>query len=116
MSGELTRRGFIQGAIMGAGALVGTGFGALDSSPVLAAPVVKRGGIWRIAGWMTPPTLDAHRISQYWTSIGGMYDCLLSTRVDPKTLAVELLPGLAAEWHYEKDGKRVLFTLRKNIQ
>ncbi len=111
MAGELTRRGFLQGAI-GAGVLVGMA----GLSPALAAPAVKRGGVWRLAGWMTPPTLDAHRISQYWTCIGGMYDSLLSARIEPKTHEVELLPGLATEWHYERAGKRLLFTLRKNVR
>ncbi|HTU00418.1 MAG TPA: ABC transporter substrate-binding protein [Candidatus Sulfotelmatobacter sp.] len=107
----VTRRVFVQGALAGAGVLAG-----LVGRAPAAAPAPKRGGVWRIAGWMTPPTLDVHRISQYWACLGGMYDCLLSTRVNSKTLAVELLPGLATDWQVEKDGKRILFTLRKSVQ
>ncbi len=100
----------------GAGALAGVG--ALDPSGFFAhaAEPIQRGGIWRFASSWTPPTLDAHRISMYWTSVGGMYDCLISTKVNPKTNALELIPGLATEWQVEKDGKRILFHLRKGVQ
>jgi peptide/nickel transport system substrate-binding protein len=116
MAREISRRGFLKGATAGAGVLMG--LRQLDpwgASSDAATPSIRRGGIWRVAGWMTPPTLDVHRISQYWACIGGMYDCLLSTRIDPTTLAVELLPGLATAWNDEKDGKRIIFTLRKGV-
>jgi len=115
MAREITRRGFLKGATVGAGVLMGLGHLDPSGSSSDAATPIKRGGVWQVAGWMTPPTLDAHRISQYWTCIGGMYDCLLSTRIDPKTLTCELLPGLATEWRYEKEGKRLIFTLRKGV-
>jgi peptide/nickel transport system substrate-binding protein len=107
----------MKGAMVAGGAMAGiSGLFKLGHFQAQAADRVKRGGVWRVAGWMTPPTLDVHRISQYWACIGGMYDCLLSTRIDPKTLAVELVPGLASEWRVEKDGKRILFNLRKGVQ
>jgi peptide/nickel transport system substrate-binding protein len=116
MTKELTRRTFIKGALATGGALAGMTDLLKGDFPAHAAAPVKRGGIWRVAGWMTPPTLDVHRISQYWACIGGMYDCLLSTRINPKTLAVELTPCLATEWRTEKDGKRIVFNLRKGVQ
>ena len=115
MTKQFTRRNFMKGALVAGGAMAGMTNLLKDNFLARAAAPVKRGGIWRVAGWMTPPTLDVHRISQYWACIGGMYDCLLSTRINPKTLAVELLPGLATEWRVEKDGKRILFDLRKGV-
>ena len=115
MSGKITRRDFIKTTVAGTGALAG--LGTLDPQGFLAqaSDSVKRGGYWRVASSRTPPTLDAHRISHYWASLGGMYDCLISTRINPKTYSLELIPGLATEWHFENNGQRIVFNLRKGV-
>lgn len=112
MSRGLTRRDFVKGTIAGTAALAFTG------SPLFsawAAEPVKRGGIWRYARNRTTPSLDAHRVSEFFTCIGGMYDCLVDVVIDPKTSEFKLVPGLATEWHAEKGNKRLLFTLRKGV-
>ena len=112
MSKSLSRREFVKGTIAGTSAL------ALAGNPLVstwAAESVKRGGIWRHARNQNVPSLDAHRISINFTCIGGMYDCLVDVIIDPKTSELKLVPGLATEWRTEKDGKRLLLTLRKGV-
>ena len=116
MSAGISRRAFLKGAVIGAGALAGLNAGAGNNFLVRAADKVKRGGIWRLAQAHTPPTLDAQRISMYWASIGAMYDCLLSLKTNPQTYAQELVPGLATEWQVEKAGRRIVFNLRKGVR
>ena len=112
MSKGLTRRDFVKGTIAGTAVL------ALAGNPLYsawAAEPVKRGGIWRYARNRTTPSMDAHRVSEFFTCIGGMYDCLVDVVIDPKTAEFKLVPGLATEWHTEKNNKRLVFTLRKGI-
>ncbi len=112
MSNVLTRREFVKGTIAGTSALAFAAFPFLSTA---AAEPVKRGGIWRYARNRTTPSLDVHRVSEFFTSIAGMYDCLADVIIDPQTFELKLVPGLATEWQAEKNGKRLLFTLRKGI-
>ena len=113
MKTDMTRRDFIRNSMIGAGTLMGmSAFGP----NVFAAESIKRGGVWRLASAWTPPTLDVHRISMYWTSVGCMYNSLISTRIDPQAQALEFTPGLATHWEFENGGKRIVFTLVKGIR
>ena len=116
MTGKLSRRDFIKTTMVGAGTFAGISALSPDGFLAHASPSVNRGGVWKVASAHTPPTLDAHRISMYWASVGGMYNCLISTRVDPKTHSLQLIPGLATEWQIEKEGSRIVFNLRKGIR
>ena len=113
MSEGLTRRELMKGALAGAGVLAG--LGERFWPPPYAAEAVKRGGVWRYARNRTVPSMDAHRVSEYFTCITAMYDCLLEVRIDPKTYEAKLVPGLATGWQWDKAHKRVTFTLRKGI-
>jgi peptide/nickel transport system substrate-binding protein len=77
---------------------------------------VKRGGIWKIAKNMTIPTLDVHLSNEYFASVGGIYECLLDTAIDPKTFELKLVPMLAESWRFQKEGRQLLFVLRKGIR
>ena len=116
MSAGISRRAFLKGAVIGAGALAGLNAGEGNYFPAHAEEKVKRGGIWRLAHSYTPPTLDAQRVSMYWASIGAMYDCLLSLKTNPQTYEQELGPGLATEWQVEKKGRRIVFNLAKGVR
>ena len=112
MSKEITIRVFVKGTIAWTAAL------AFAGNPLLvtwAAESVKRGGIWRYARNKATPSLDAHLVNEFYTTIGVMYDCLVDVTIDPKTSEFKLVPGLATEWHTEKNNKRLLFTLRKGV-
>ena len=112
MSKGLTRREFVKGTVAGTAVL------AFAGSPLFstwAAEPVKRGGVWRYARNRTTPSLDAHRVSETFTCIGAMYDYLVDVFIDPKTFEFKLVPGLATEWHTEKNDKRLIFTLRKGV-
>jgi peptide/nickel transport system substrate-binding protein len=113
MSGKLTRRELMKGALVGAGALAG--LGGSPFFPAHAAETVKRGGVWRYARNRTVPSMDGQRVSEYFTCIAAMYDCLLDVRIDPKTNEAKLLPSLATEWSWDKTHKKVTFTLQKGI-
>jgi ABC-type transport system substrate-binding protein len=45
-----------------------------------------------------------------------MYDYLIDFRINPKSLAIELVPCLATDWQVEKGGRRYVFTLRKGVR
>jgi peptide/nickel transport system substrate-binding protein len=113
MSAGLTRREFVKGTLVGAGALAVLGGASFFSAQ--AAEPVKRGGVWRYARNRTVPSMDGHRVSEYFTCITALYDCLLDVKIDPKTNEAKLVPGLATEWRWDKDHKRVTFTLRKGV-
>ena len=112
MSREITRRSFIKGSLIGAGVLAA---GPLLGTDLLAATKPARGGVWRVARDKTVASLDAHRVNEYFTSIGGMYDCLIDTTMDPKTQVMTLAPGLATKWQWENNGLRLVFELRKGV-
>jgi peptide/nickel transport system substrate-binding protein len=112
MSKGLTRREFVKGTVVGTAALAFAGSPFISS---WAAEPVKRGGIWRYARNRTTPSLDAHRVSETFTGIGGMYDYIVDVFIDPKTFEFKLVPGLATEWHAEKNDKRLILTLRKGV-
>ncbi len=101
MSAGLTRREFVKGTIVGAEALAGLGGASFFSAQ--AAEPVKRGGIWRYARNRTVPSMDGHRVSEYFTCITALYDCLLDVKIDPNTNEAKLVPGLATEWRWDKD-------------
>lgn len=112
MSTGLTRRDFVKGTIAGTAAL------SLAGSPFYsawAAEPIKRGGVWRYARNRTTPSLDAHRVSETFTCIGGMYDCIVDVLIDPKTSEFKLVPGLATEWRMEQNNRRLIFTIRKGV-
>ena len=113
MSHGLTRRDFVKGALVGAGALAG--LGGKSFSPAHAAETVKRGGVWRYARNRTTPGMDAHRSSEFFTCMSAMYDCLIDSVIDPKTYELKLVPGLATEWQPDKTSKRIVFTLRQGV-
>ena len=115
MANDLTRRQFLKESSVMAGALAGATTLGLGAKRASASPSIKRGGVWRYATNITVPNLDVHRISYYFASIGGIYDCLLDTRIDLKTNEMKLVPMLATKWHYETD-TRVILTLRKGIR
>jgi len=113
MPGRMTRREFVKGTIVGAGALAGLAGTSLFFAQ--AAEPIKRGGIWRHARNRTTPGLDAHRVSEFFTCMNAMYDSLIDTLIDPKTNELKLVPGLATEWQTDKSSKRITFTLRKGV-
>ena len=113
MSKGLTRRELMKGALVGAGVLAG--LGETDFFPAHAAETPKRGGVWRYARNRTPPGMDAHRSSEFFTCMSAMYDCLIDTVIDPQTYELKLIPGLATEWTPDKTGKRIVFSLRKGV-
>lgn len=110
---RITRREFVKGALLGAGALAGVG----GTSPLLlqAADPVRRGGVWRYARNRTVPGMDAHRVSEYFTCITALYDSLLDILIDPKTYDAKMVPGLATAWHWDKSKKQLTFVLRQGV-
>ena len=110
MTNNFTRRKFIKGGIATLAALNASTFTGLSSSHI------QRGGIWKLATAWSPPTLDCQRVSMYWTSVQAMYDCLLRTEIDPETQELHLKPALATDWQIDKDGKRIIFNLRKGVR
>ena len=86
------------------------------SNANLWAASVKRGGVLRAAKKMTVPTLDLHKSNEYFTSLAGMYECLIDTRIDPKTHELTLVPMLSEKFFTEKNGLQLVFKLRKGIK
>jgi peptide/nickel transport system substrate-binding protein len=112
MSRGLTRREFVKGTIAGTAALsfVGSPFFS-----TWAAEPVKRGGIWRLARNKATSSMDPQRANEFYTCMGAMYDSLVDVTIDPQTSESKLVPGLATEWHMDRNNKRLLFTLRKGV-
>ncbi len=115
MSHDLTRRQFLKESSLLAGALAGAAALGPGATKAMAGASIKRGGVWRFARNRTVPNLDVHRISEWFGSIGGMYDCLVDTKIDPKTNELSLVPMLGTQWNYETD-TRLIFTLRKGVR
>jgi peptide/nickel transport system substrate-binding protein len=114
MSKDLTRRRFLQETSLWAGIIAGLTIIGPDVRKASAGDSIKRGGVWRLANSRTLPNLDVHRVSETFCTIGGMYDCLLDTKIDSKTGELSLVPMLATHWNYEND-TRLVFTLRKGV-
>ncbi len=116
MSKKVTRRTFIKSAAVAGGVAVGLP-GLMRPGSLFAAEEgdIVRGGIWRVARDRTTPSLDVHRVSEYFTCIGGMYECLIDTHVDPETQSLSLTPMLAEKWEAADDGKRIVFQLKKGV-
>jgi peptide/nickel transport system substrate-binding protein len=77
---------------------------------------IKRGGVWKVGFNRNLDTLDIHCSSDVFLSNVAVYDFLIETKVDTDTGKIVFEPGLAKEWKWEEEGRRVVLKLVEEVK